>query len=197
MKIAVGISGSSSVELGVLLLEKLQIYALNAEIYAVLSEGAKRSFAAENKALNLQNNEVLEYLQENFKLERVVFYEDNALDAPLCSGSFGVSKTLIAPCSLNTLAKINAGFADTLLTRMSAVALKERKTLVLGVREMPFSTLALEQMTRLSQMGVIIASPVYAGYSGAKNLQDLQNFFIGKWLDLLEIKHDLFTRWQG
>lgn len=80
--------------------------------------------------------------------------------------------------------------------RAAAVALKERKKLILGVREMPFSTLNLEQMTKLSQMGVIIAPPIIASYSNAKNLEQMQNFIVGKWLDLLEIKHDLYQKWQ-
>ncbi|EAK3660330.1 UbiX family flavin prenyltransferase, partial [Campylobacter jejuni] len=106
-------------------------------------------------------------------------------------------KTIIAPCSISSLAKIHAGFADTLLMRAAAVALKERKKLILGVREMPFSTLNLEHMLKLSQMGVIIAPPIIASYSKANNLEQMENFIVGKWLDLLEIKHNLYEKWQN
>ncbi len=270
MKILVGISGTSGVELGFCLLGALEKCAQkNDEIYAILSEGAKISFWAENlasngensaaarhcerdeveawqsinlnktsisKAKNLQNSnqnsknfpnlnlnyanstqnsqisapnsknsaqipppsdEILNFCQKKFALKKAHFFDNNNLAAAVSSGSFGIDKTIIAPCSTSTLAKIKAGFADTLILRAAAVALKERKTLVLGVREMPFSTLALKQMAKLSKMGVIIAPPVYASYFGARNLGDLQGFIVGKWLDLLGIEHKLYKKWRG
>lgn len=184
MKILLGISGSSSVHLGLKLLEILE---KKAELFCVISEGAKLSFRAEN-----QKN--IDELCLKFKSTN--FLDDKDLSACVSSGSFGIDKSIIAPCSISTLAKIHAGFGDTLLTRACCVALKERKPLILGVREMPFSTLSLEHMAKLSTLGVCIAPPIYASYSGAKNLEELENFIIGKWLDLLEIKHDLFARWK-
>lgn len=218
MKILVGISGASGVNLGLNLLEKLENLAncvknnnsfsrdqnlnsilqknenLNAknpllELFCVITKGAKISFEAENA----QEKNSLKKLCSKFK--NIRFFDDFDLSAPVASGSFGVQKTIIAPCSLNTLAKINAGFADTLLTRAAGVALKEKKTLILGVREMPFSTLALEQMTNLSRFGAIIAPPVLASYSRAKSLEQAQDFIIGKWLDALGISHGIYTRW--
>ncbi|WP_348518179.1 UbiX family flavin prenyltransferase [Campylobacter sp. CCS1377] len=185
MKILLGISGSSSVDLGLKLLEILE---KKCELYCIITKGAKISFEAENK----QNLEKI--CQEKF--QNTHFLNDENLSTSVASGSFGIEQTLIAPCSISSLAKIHAGFADTLLMRAAAVALKERKKLILGVREMPFSTLNLEQMTKLSQMGVIIAPPIIASYSNAKNLEQMQNFIVGKWLDLLEIKHDLYQKWQ-
>ena len=151
---------------------------------------------AQNSQFLFSNNEILDFCKKKFHLKKTHFFDDENLAAAVSSGSFGIDKTIIAPCSLNTLAKIKAGFADTLILRAAAVALKERKTLVLGVREMPFSTLALKQMTRLSKMGVIIAPPVFASYFGAENLEDLRNFIVGKWLDLLGIEHKLYKRWR-
>ena len=225
MKILVGISGASGAQLGFCLLKALEKFAKkNDEIYGILSKGAGASFWAENLAncsqnsLNfssnhseraensknsaqnsqflLSNNEILDFCKKKFNLKKTHFFDDENLAAAVSSGSFGIDKTIIAPCSLNTLAKIKAGFADTLILRAAAVALKERKTLVLGVREMPFSTLALKQMTRLSKMGVIIAPPVFASYFKAENLDDLRNFIVGKWLDLLGIQHELYKRWR-
>ena len=158
------------------------------------AENSKNS--AQNSQLLLSNNEILDFCKQKFNLKKTHFFDDENLAAAVSSGSFGIDKTIIAPCSLNTLAKIKAGFADTLILRAAAVALKERKTLVLGVREMPFSTLALKQMTRLSKMGVIIAPPVFASYFKAENLEDLRNFIVGKWLDLLGIQHELYKRWR-
>ena len=227
MKILVGISGASGVELGFYLLNALEKYInANDEIFAIVSNGAKTSFCAENsfyrhceraesevwqstnshlrskkselKAQNLnQNDEFIAFCKEKFALHKTQFFDDENLAASVASGSFGVSATIIAPCSLNSLAKIKRGIADTLITRSAAVALKERKKLILAVREMPFSTLTLKQMTKLSKMGVIIAPPVFASYTHATNLDELRNFIIGKWLDLLEIKHDLYKKWQN
>lgn len=127
---------------------------------------------------------------------RAVIHDDSDLAAAPSSGSFGIDATIVAPCSINTLAKIHAGFADTLITRAAAVALKERKRLVLGVREMPFSTLALEHAAKLSALGAVIAPPVLGYYSAQNSLEDMENFIIGKWLDLLDIKHRIYQRWS-
>ena len=126
---------------------------------------------------------------------RAVIYGDSDLAAAPSSGSFGIDATIVAPCSINTLAKIHAGFADTLITRAAAVALKERKRLVLGVREMPFSTLALEHAAKLSALGAVIAPPVLGYYSAQNSLEDMENFIIGKWLDLLGLEHQIYKRW--
>ena len=127
---------------------------------------------------------------------RTVIHDDSDLAAAPSSGSFGIDATIVAPCSINTLAKIYAGFADTLITRAAAVALKERKRLVLGVREMPFSTLSLEHAAKLSALGAVIAPPVLGYYSGQNSLEDMENCIIGKWLDLLDIKHRIYQRWS-
>ena len=127
---------------------------------------------------------------------RAVIHDDSDLAAAPSSGSFGTCAVIVAPCSINTLAKIHAGFADTLITRAAAVALKERKKLVLGVREMPFSTLALEHAAKLSALGAVIAPPVLGYYSAQNSLEDMENFIIGKWLDLLGLKHQIYKRWS-
>ncbi|WP_103644954.1 UbiX family flavin prenyltransferase [Campylobacter concisus] len=138
--------------------------------------------------------------EENLKLNLdelgVKIYDDQDLSAGPASGSFGTDAMIIAPCSTNTLAKVANGISDTLITRAASVALKERQTLVLGVREMPFSAIALSQMQLLSSLGAIIAPPVLGYYAGIKSLQDMENFIIGKWLDALKIKNNLYKRWQ-
>ena len=115
---------------------------------------------------------------------RVVIHDDSDLAAAPSSGSFGIDATIVA------------GFADTLITRATAVALKERKRLVLGVREMPFSTLTLEHAAKISALGAVIAPPVLGYYSAQNSLEDMENFIIGKWLDLLDIKHRIYQRWS-
>ncbi|KGI57041.1 UbiX family flavin prenyltransferase [Campylobacter sp. MIT 97-5078] len=201
MKILVGISGASSVNLGFSLLKALEDISLqeqSMQIYAVMSEGAKMSFLAENAQQNiLHQDEFLNFCKDKFKLVKTHFFDDRNLAAGVSSGSFGIEKTIIAPCSINTLAQIYQGLAHTLLTRACAVALKEQKKLILGVRELPFSSLNLKHMYKLSKMGVCIAPPVIASYSNASSLKELENFIVGKWLDLLGLEHDLFKKWQN
>ena len=130
------------------------------------------------------------------EISNVKFYDDRDTGASVASGSFGIEATIFAPCSINSLAKIHAGIADTLSLRAAAVALKERKKLILGVREMPFSPISLKSMSELAALGVIIAPPVIATYGGATNLTDLENFIIGKWCDALGVQNNLYKRWQ-
>ncbi|MBT0826639.1 UbiX family flavin prenyltransferase [Campylobacter lari] len=190
-KILVGISGASSCELGFLLLKYLKE---KGQIYAIVSKNAKISFAKENSLL--ENIDFLQHIKDKFELEHVNFLDNEDISQCVASGSFGIETTFITPCSINTLAKIACGINDTLLTRAAGVALKERKKLILGVREMPYSTLNLEQMVKLSSYGVIIAPPVMASYAKIDNLEKLYKFIIGKWLDLANIEHNLYQRWQ-
>lgn len=183
MKILVCVSGASFAGLGLDLLQNLS--NTNHEIYAIVSQNAK---------LVLQKENNIKFNQNEFK--NVIFFDDDDISASVASGSFGIEKTIIAPCSVNSLAKIANGICDTLITRAAAVALKEQKKLILGVREMPFSPISLRQMSELSNLGVIIAPPVVANYANCENLGDLKNFIIGKWLDLLNIENEIYKRWK-
>ncbi|XOV07877.1 UbiX family flavin prenyltransferase [Campylobacter jejuni] len=186
MKVLLGISGSSSVNLGLKLLKNLENQC---ELYCILTQGAKLSFKAENQA-NLE-----EICQENFKYTH--FLDDKNLSLSVASGSFGIEKTIIAPCSISSLAKNSRWFCRHSFNACCSSSPKRKKKLILGVREMPFSTLNLEHMLKLSQIGVIIAPPIIASYSKANNLEQMENFIVGKWLDLLEIKHNLYEKWQN
>ncbi len=129
--------------------------------------------------------------------ENVILHANDNIAASIASGSYGVDAMIIAPCSMNTLAKIACGIADNLVTRSAAVMIKEQKKLLLAPREMPFSPIALENMLKLSQIGVIIAPPILGYYAQHETKEDMENFVIGKWLDLLGIQHDLYKRWEG
>ncbi|WP_281526708.1 UbiX family flavin prenyltransferase [Campylobacter avium] len=191
MKILVLISGASGVELGFYLLKALENIS-DVKTYCVLSNSALKSFCAENKT----DENPIDFFTKKLKLAKTEFFNNNNLAAPISSGSFGIDKTIIAPCSINTLAQIYSGFADTLISRAAAVALKERKSLIIALREMPLSSIVLKQAYKLSKQGVIIAPPIYANYSKNENLQDLINFFVGKWLSLMDIEHNLYKKWE-
>ena len=131
------------------------------------------------------------------KEQNLVLHNNADIAASIASGSFKVDAMMIIPCSMNTLAKIACGIADNLVTRAASVMIKERKTLLLAPREMPFSAIALENMLKLSRLGVIIAPPVIAYYSKQESLEEMEKFIIGKWFDLLGIENELYTRWEG
>ncbi|MDE7316574.1 MAG: UbiX family flavin prenyltransferase [Helicobacter sp.] len=175
LPIVIALSGASGVTLGIRLLEAIP---QERECYAIATDGAHEVLRRE-------------------KLHNVQWLRDDDIGAKVASGSFLCEAMAIVPCSMNTLGKIASGIADNLTTRAASVCLKERRKLLLAPREMPFSTLALEQMQRLSLYGVLIAPPVAAYYANVQNLEAMERFWVGKWLDLLQIPHNLYERWGG
>jgi len=171
-KIVVATSGASGVKLG---MKTLKLLPSSIEKHFIMSKNSKTVLLKE------QNLEI---------------HDNENISASVASGSFGVDAMIIAPCSMNTLAKIACGISDNLITRCAAVMLKEQKKLILAPREMPFSAIALENMHKLSTLGVIIAPPVMAYYSEQQTLNEMENFIIGKWFDLLNIENNLYKRWQ-
>ncbi len=126
-----------------------------------------------------------------------VWYDNDNLGATIASGSYYTDGMVIAPCSMKTLAAVAAGYADGLLTRAADVCIKEHRKLVLLVREMPYSSIHLENMLRLSNKGVIIlpASPGF--YNHPEDLSDIVAFVAGKILDQLGIENNAYQRWGG
>jgi len=182
LKLIVAITGASGVNLSLKFLEKLP---KDIHTYVVLSKSAKR-------ALKLENNISL----KASSYPNVTLYKENQIDASIASGSFGADAMIILPCSMNTLAKCAVGIADNLITRAFTVMLKEKRNIVLSPREMPYSTLALENMHKLSSMNVTIAPPVLGYYSQQQTLDEMENFLIGKLFDLLKIENSLYKRWE-
>lgn len=182
-KILIGISGASAGELALRFLSEAR---KTQECYAILSESAKIVAYKERG----------EDLGESIKRLGVRVYQEDEIWAGVASGSFGISAMAIIPTSMNTLAKIACGISDDLITRCASVMLKEKKTLLLAPREMPFSAIALENMTKLATLGVIVAPPILGYYSGCNDLESMENFLVGKWLDVLGIKNGLYTRWR-
>jgi len=181
MKIVVGISGASGVGLGV---RFLQLIPKDIEVFAIISKSAKKN-------LKLETNLSLP------KRSNIKYYKDKNLDANISSGSFMVDKYIILPCSMNTLAKCANGISNTLISRVFSVSLKEKRDIILSPRELPYNTIQLKNMAYLSSIGVVIAPPVLGYYSGAKSLEEMEDFLIGKYFDLLKIEHNLYKRWEG
>lgn len=171
MKIAVAISGASGASLG---LKTIELLPESVQKHLIISKNAKIVLKHENN---------------------ITVHNDRDIASSPASGSFKMDALMIVPCSMNTLAKISCGIADNLTTRAAAVMLKENKKLLLAPREMPFSAISLENMHKLSTLGVIIAPPILAYYSKQTTLQQMEEFMIGKWFDLLGIKNDLYKRW--
>jgi 4-hydroxy-3-polyprenylbenzoate decarboxylase len=171
VKLIIGISGASGVNLS---LKFIELLPKEIEKYVIVSDNSKIVFDKENNINILDNKDI---------------------SAITASGSFKSDAMIILPCSMNTLAKISNGIADNLITRTASVMLKERRKLILAPREMPYGTISLENMAKLSLHGVIIAPPVLGYYSEQQNLEDMEKFLIGKWFDLLGIEHNLFKRW--
>jgi len=182
-RLVVGISGASGVQLG---LKFIDFIPNDIEIYLVLSKSAKYTLSLESK-----DNDFFNYSSN----KNITVYEDTELGAPVSSGSFQTDAFIIVPCSMNTLAKCTVGISDTLITRVFSVMLKEKRNIVIAPREMPYNTIQLENMAKLSSLGVTIAPPVIGYYSDQQTLEDMEKFIIGKWFDLLHIKHNLFKRW--
>ncbi|EAK0826998.1 UbiX family flavin prenyltransferase [Campylobacter fetus] len=180
MKTLVAISGASGAHLGIKLANV--IASLGNDTHIIISE---------NALISMQKEEVSEQIDKNIRI-----YSNNEIWAAPASGSSKFENMIIAPCSINSLAKIASSISDNLILRAAAVMIKEHKKLVLGVREMPLSAISLRQMADLAALGVIIAPPIIGYYSGIKSLKDMENFVIGKWLDTIEIKHDIFSRWK-
>ena len=173
MKVIVAASGASGVNLGVKIVELLPD---SVEKHFIMSQNSKVVLSKEMNDVTTHNNK--------------------DISASVASGSFGVDAMIIAPCSMNTLAKIECGISDNLITRAASVMIKEQKKLILAPREMPFSAIALENMHKLASLGIIIAPPVMAYYSEQQTLDDMENFLIGKWFDMLGIENNLYKRWQ-
>lgn len=181
-KTIVAISGASSIQLGLRMIQEL---SQRTQCYVILSKSAQIVWEKETKR----------NLFDDVARFRVKIYDESEIWAGIASGSFGAEIMAVIPTSMNTLAKIAYGISDELISRCASVILKERRTLLLSPREMPFSSIALENMLKLSKMGVIIAPAVLGYYSRVETLEEMENFLVGKWLDVLGFDNGLYLRW--
>ena len=185
-KIIVGISGASGAIYGLRLLEALNTIG-SIEIHLTISQTGKTLLRDEIAA---------DALDRAIQLAHH-YYETHELAAPIASGSFLTDGMIIAPCSAKTLAAIAHGLGDNLLNRAADVVLKERRRLVLLLRETPLHLTHIDNMAQVTRMGGIILPPVPAFYHKPASIDDIVNHSIGKALDLFGIEHNLYKRWEG
>lgn len=186
MRLVVAITGASGVVYGIRLLEVLSGMQEDIELYVILSQAAENIIRVET-----------EYDPSYIKSLATKTFEPQDLTAPIASGSFLFNAMIIIPCSMKTLSAIANGYSSNLIVRAAEVAIKEGRKLILVPRETPLSPIHLENMLKLAKIGVTIlpASPGF--YHQPKRITDIIDFIVGKVLDQLKIKHDLFERWSG
>ncbi len=182
-RLIVAITGASGTIYGVRLLEMLQSTGI--ETHLVMSRWGARTLVHETH-----------YTPEQVNALATVVHPLTDQGATISSGSFVTMGMVIAPCSVRTLAAIAHGLGDNLIHRAADVVLKERRKLVLAVREAPLSEIHLENMLKLSRMGVVISPPMPALYSRPKTIDDMVNYTCVRLLDQLGI-HIETTRWAG
>ena len=184
LPVIVGITGASGVIYGVEALKALK--ELSIPTHLILSRAGAKNLKIET-----------DFNAEQVKsLARTSHDPENLAAAP-ASGSFLTKGMLVAPCSIKTLSAIANSYTDNLLTRAADVTLKEKRTLVLMVRETPLHQGHLELMARAAQMGAVILPPMPAFYHNPRTIEDLIKQSVGKALDSLGIANQLFKRWSG
>jgi 4-hydroxy-3-polyprenylbenzoate decarboxylase len=181
-KIVVGISGASGVVYGVKML--MAFHECGVETHLVITQSGVRNLLLET-----------DYTMADLEPFASTIYDVDDVGAAIASGSFKVDGMVIAPCSIKTLSAVANSFNYNLLIRAADVNLKERRRLVLLVRETPFHEGHLDLMLRVSRMGGVIMPPVPAFYHMPKTIDDLINQSVGKVLDLFSIDAKLFRRW--
>ncbi len=183
-RLIVGITGASGVMIGVRVLELLRDSGI--ETHLVLSKAAEMALTYET---DLQPRDVRALVHVNHGVM--------ALGASISSGSFQTMGMLIAPCSIRTMSEIATGATSTLLSRAADVVLKERRRLVLAVRETPLHLGHLRTMTALAEMGAVIAPLAPAFYIRPRSVEELIDHAAGRLLDLFGIENEAVQRWSG
>lgn len=183
-RIIVGISGASGAIYGIRLLEELKKSGI--ETHLAISKAAGITISQETK---WKVSDVAKLADYSYNIEDI--------SARIASGSFKTMGMVVMPCSVKAMSEIASGFTTNIISRAADVVLKERRKLVLAVRESPLHLGHLRNMARLAEMGAIIAPPVPAFYQMPQSIDDVINHFIGRIFDLFDIETDLVKRWDG
>jgi 4-hydroxy-3-polyprenylbenzoate decarboxylase len=185
LKIVVGISGASGAIYGVRLLERLRSNAA-VETHLVLTRAGEKTLFLETGSHAADLRKIAHYS-----------YSIEDISCRLASGSFPVDAMVVAPCSIQSMSAIASGISSNVLVRAADVALKERRKLILMVRETPFHLGHLRTMVALTEMGAIIAPPIPGFYNHPQTLMDLVDHTVGRLLDLIGVPDEQVRRWDG
>jgi flavin prenyltransferase len=182
LEIVVGISGASGVIYGIRLLEALK--SCSCTTHLVLTDSARKIIEIETDRSPIDVESLAKWV-----------YRPDDFTAPIASGSFLFDAMVVAPCSMRTLASIATGISDTLITRSADVSLKEKRRLVLVPRETPMSLIHLRNMVSAAEAGAMILPAAPAFYSHPESLNELVDVLVGRILDQIGIRNELFQRW--
>ncbi len=185
MRIIVGIAGASGAILGLRLIERLRQRA-EAEIHLILTRSGEET-------LHLETGK----LAADLKHMAHQYHPIENIGSPLASGSYLTDAMVIAPCSIHTMSAIAHGLTGNLMTRAADVILKERRKLILVVRETPLHLGHLRSMAALAEMGAIVAPPVMAFYNKPQSVMDMVDHSVDRVLDLLGLPDPEAQRWEG
>jgi flavin prenyltransferase len=185
MKLIVAITGASGAIFGIRLLEILKEIK-DVQVHLIISKSANITINSETK-----------YKVSDIKALADFSYNIEDISACMASGSFRTDGMIIAPCSVKTMSAIAHSYCDNLITRSADVILKERKKLVLMIRETPLHLTHLRNMTMIAENGGIIYPPVPAFYQNPQNIDDIVNHTVCRVLDLFDIESNKLKRWKG
>ncbi len=192
-RFVVGVSGASGVILAVKLINALGDAGHTIEL--VFSQHALYTATLElGKEFNTTSRFVSQLKAEI--QNKVTVHQIHDVGCAIASGSYPVDGMVIIPCSMATVAAVAVGLADNALRRAADVSLKEKRPLILVPRESPLSSLHLENLLKLSQLGATIVPPAPAWYTAPQTLDDVENFIVGKVLEALRLDHKLYKRWK-
>ena len=180
--VLVAMTGATGAVYGIRVLETLR--DLGVETHLIVSQWADTTIRTET-----------DRRPDDVRKLATAVYEEGDLQAPPARGSFETAGMIVAPCSMRTLAAVANGLSDNLIQRAAEVHLKERRKLVLLVRESPLSVIHLENMLRLARAGAVVAPPVPAFYAKLRSLDDMVDHTVGRALDQLGIEHERIRRW--
>ncbi|MBU3622377.1 UbiX family flavin prenyltransferase [Polynucleobacter sp. AP-Latsch-80-C2] len=183
-RLIVAITGASGTIYGIRILEALR--DIGVESHLVMSDSAKLTMAAETS-----------YKPAQIEAMADVVHSAKNVGASISSGSFKSLGMVIAPCSIRTLSEIACGVTSSLVSRAADVVLKERRRLVLLVRETPLHLGHLRSMSQVTECGAIVMPPVPAFYAKPNSLDDMVSHTVGRCLDLFDLDNTLVTRWNG
>ncbi len=185
MKIVIGINGATGVIYGIRMLQVLSSIK-DMETHLIISPAGAKTIELETA-----------FKADEIKALAHHCYAIDDIGACLASGSFKHDGMIIAPCSMKTLSALAHSYADNLLTRAADVTLKERRRLLLLVRETPLHLGHLRNMVSITELGGVVMPPIPAFYHNPRTIQDLVDHTVGKALDLFGIEHNLYQRWSG